>query len=77
MNTIKCDLFLITGYPNKHDCQETINVFDDFKKACTEMNVAGWIKYGGIYGNVSGWGYFCPLHSKVNQFYVEKGPRNE
>ena len=66
MKSVKCNLFLFVSYPN--DCDNVIKVSDDFKEACDEMNAAGWRKCGGIYGTMPGWGYFCPEHSKRNQF---------
>lgn len=69
---IKCDLFLIVGYPYKSDCHRYIDVDDDFKIAAKQMNEAGWRKCGGINGNMPGWGYFCPDHATANQLYVAK-----
>ena len=71
MKTIKCDLFLIVGHPHEGTCENTIDVPGDFKKARAVMNDAGWKKCGGINGNIPGWGYFCPKHSNINQFYQE------
>jgi len=69
MKEIKCDLFIFVGYPGSPTCNNTIEVSEDnFKEACETMNKAGWKKCGGIYGNLPGWGYFCPEHAKNNQF---------
>ncbi len=72
MKVIKCCLFLIVGPSHPHDCSTTIQVSDDFKEACKQMNEAGWRKCGGINGNMPGFGYFCPIHAKANQFYYEE-----
>jgi len=71
MKKIKCGLFLIIGYPNKGTCDNKIEVPDNYKEACKVMNDAGWKKCGGINGSLANWGYFCPEHSKNNQFYSE------
>ncbi len=63
---IKCDLFVIVGYPYQSECQNTIEVSDDFKEAMQQMNTAGWKKCG----DKMQFGYFCPEHSKHNQFYA-------
>lgn len=65
MKIIKCNLFLIVGYPHKSECDNSIEVSEDFEEACKQMNDSGWKKCG----KKMQFGYFCPEHSKMNQFY--------
>lgn len=67
MKTIKCDLFVMVGYPHSPTCISTINVSNDSKEAYEVMNKAGWRKCG----KGTQFGYFCPQHAGANQFYKE------
>lgn len=66
---LKCDLFLIVGYPHQSECFNTIDVPDTLKEAAAVMNKAGWRKCG----QGSQFGYFCPRHANMNQFYQDQG----
>ena len=44
MKTIKCDLFVLVGYPHNGTCENTIEVSEDFETACKK---GFWVTYDG------------------------------